>query len=134
MLPRSNQFTAAPYTETLTMSETIVTYRSFVGVDLHKCTVTLVAVDPGGDEIAKLKTSTKCTKKITGWLRDLPDPVQMAVEACGFVEWTNHFGSLSRKTLQAGVADKALATKAFASISSGNNKITLRLYRFSYRK
>ena len=31
------------------MSETIVAYQSFIGVDLHKTTVTLVAVAPNGD-------------------------------------------------------------------------------------
>ena len=69
------------------MSETIVAYRSFVGVDLHKSTVTLVAVDPTGDEIARLTAPTKCIGKIAGWLGSLPDPVWMAVEACPFVEW-----------------------------------------------
>jgi len=69
------------------MSETSVAYQSFVGVDLHKCTVTLVAVDPAGDEIARLKAPTKCIGNITSWLRSLPDPVWMAVEACPFVEW-----------------------------------------------
>ena len=68
------------------MSETIVAYRTFVGVDLHKCTVTLVAIGPGG-EITKLKISTKSTGKIDAWLRALPGPVWMAVEACPFVEW-----------------------------------------------
>jgi len=69
------------------MSKTIVAYRSFVGVDLHKCTVTLVAVDANGEEIARLKAPTKCIGKITAWLRSLPGPVWMAVEACPFVEW-----------------------------------------------
>jgi len=69
------------------MSETSVAFQSFVGVDLHKCTVSLVAVDPAGNEIAKLKVPTKCVGKITSWLRSLPDPVWMAVEACPFVEW-----------------------------------------------
>jgi len=69
------------------MSESIVAYRSFVGVDLHKCTVTLVAVGPDGQVIAKLKISTKCVKKIAAWLLDLPGPRWMAVEACPFVEW-----------------------------------------------
>jgi len=77
----------APYTETSIMSESNVAYRSFVGVDLHKTTVTLVAVDAHGEQIAKLTIATKCLDKITGWLRSLPDPVWMAVEACPFVEW-----------------------------------------------
>ncbi len=69
------------------MSETSIAYQSFVGVDLHKCTVTLVAVDPDGNQIAKLTAPTKRIGKITSWLRSLPDPVWMAVEACPFVEW-----------------------------------------------
>jgi len=69
------------------MSETIVAYQSFVGVDLHKCTVTLVAVDAAAEQIAKLTIATKCIGKITAWLRSLPEPVWMAVEACPFVEW-----------------------------------------------
>jgi len=69
------------------MSESCVVYRSLVGVDLHKTTVTLVAVDAQGNVIAKLTIATKCIEKITGWLRSLPDPVWMAVEACPFVEW-----------------------------------------------
>lgn len=69
------------------MSETIVAYRSFVGVDLHKTTVTLVAVGPDGKEIARLKIDTKCRQKIRAWLLDLPRPSHMAVEAVGFVEW-----------------------------------------------
>lgn len=65
------------------MSET---FQSFVGVDLHKCTVTLTAVDAAG-EITRLKISTKSTGKIEDWLRALPQPVHLAVEACPFVEW-----------------------------------------------
>ncbi len=61
-------------------------FQSFVGVDLHKCTVTLTAVDAAG-EIQRLKISTKSTGKIEEWLRGLPGPVWMAVEACPFVEW-----------------------------------------------
>ena len=35
---------STPYTETFRMSDTIVAYQSFIGVDLHKNTVTLAAV------------------------------------------------------------------------------------------
>ncbi len=61
-------------------------FQSFVGVDLHKCTVTLTAVDAAG-EINRLKISTKSIGKIEAWLRALPGPVWLAVEACPFVEW-----------------------------------------------
>ena len=69
------------------MSKTIVAFRSFVGVDLHKTTVTLVAVAPDSTEIARLTINTKCREKIRAWLLALPRPSHLAVEAVGFVEW-----------------------------------------------
>ena len=68
------------------MSQVTGVFQTFVGVDLHKCTVTLTAVDTGG-EIKRLKISTKSTGKIDEWLRALVGPVWMAVEACPFIEW-----------------------------------------------
>jgi transposase len=69
------------------MSETIVAYQSFIGVDLHKTTVTLVAVAPDGTMIARLTINTKCREKIAAWLLALPRPSHLAVESVGFVEW-----------------------------------------------
>jgi len=62
-------------------------FGCFVGVDLHKTTVTLVAVDVGGEEMAALKCSTRSTDRIAGWLAGLARPRWLAVEAVGFVEW-----------------------------------------------
>ena len=62
-------------------------FQSFVGVDLHKCIVSLAAVDSAGQLIARLKTDTKCVEKIDAFLAELPAPVHLAVEACPFVEW-----------------------------------------------
>jgi len=62
-------------------------FQSFVGVDLHKSTVTLKAIDPPGEILASLTTSTKNVEKIDAWVRTLPAPVWLAVEACPFVEW-----------------------------------------------
>jgi transposase len=61
--------------------------QSFVGVDLHKCTVSLAAVNGLGEKIAGLKISTKSVGKIEEWLSVLPQPLHLAVEACPFVEW-----------------------------------------------
>ncbi|HMP08349.1 MAG TPA: IS110 family transposase [Lacipirellulaceae bacterium] len=69
------------------MSHPTVGIKSFVGVDLHKCTVTLAAVDAGGEILGRLTISTKSVQKIEDWLLGLPRPSQMAVEACPFVEW-----------------------------------------------
>ena len=62
-------------------------YQSFVGVDLHKCTVTLKAVNTAGEPSGHLPISTKSVEKIETWLRALPRPIWLAVEACPFVEW-----------------------------------------------
>lgn len=62
-------------------------FASFVGVDLHKTTVSLAAVDPDGEVRERLKCPTKCVDKIAAWLDGLPQPVWMAVEAVGFIEW-----------------------------------------------
>ena len=68
-------------------SPSAASFASFVGVDLHKCTVSLAAADPAGKIISLLKTDTKCVEKIDAFLAALPQPVHLAVEACPFVEW-----------------------------------------------
>lgn len=65
----------------------VVPFASFVGVDLHKCTVTLRAVNPAGESIAALTCDTRCVERIERWLLALPRPSHLAVEAVGFVEW-----------------------------------------------
>ena len=69
------------------MSQRVLLYQSFIGVDLHKTTVTLVAVAPDGAMIEKMTINTKCREKISAWLLVLPRPSHLAVEAVGFVEW-----------------------------------------------
>ena len=69
------------------MSDTIVAYQSFIGVDLHKNTVTLAAVRPDGTLIDRVKIPTKCRNRIEDWLLEKPRPSWLAVEAVGFVEW-----------------------------------------------
>src|SRR5450830_884356 len=69
------------------MSQTVQLYQSFIGVDLHKTTVTLVAVAPDGAAIARLMINTKCREKIAAWLLALPRLSHLAVETVGFVEW-----------------------------------------------
>lgn len=63
------------------------TFASFVGVDLHKRTVTLAAVDLDGEIIDRLTIDTKCVDKIRIWIEAQPKPSWMAVEAVGFAEW-----------------------------------------------
>jgi len=69
------------------MAQNNLAFQSFGGVDLHKTTVTLAAVEPTGRTIGRLTCPTKCVDKIDAWLDALPAPVHLAVEACPFVEW-----------------------------------------------
>jgi hypothetical protein len=69
------------------MSKRSVAHQSFIGVDLHKTTVTLVAVAPDGTTIARQTINAKCREKIAAWLLALPRPSHLAVESVGFVEW-----------------------------------------------
>ena len=69
------------------MSDVPVAFACFAGVDLHKQTVTLRAVDPRGQPISALTCDTKCVDRIRNWMLALPRPSHLAVEAVGFVEW-----------------------------------------------
>ena len=69
------------------MKKDVTGFVTFIGVDLHKCTVTLRAVRQDGELIGHLKISTKSVERIEQWIKDLPGPKWMAVEACPFVEW-----------------------------------------------
>ena len=62
-------------------------FVTFIGVDLHKCTVTLRAVRADGELLGQLKCDTKCIERIAEWIKALPGPKWLAVEACPFVEW-----------------------------------------------
>ena len=75
--------------ETVTESRNVteIKFASFIGVDLHKTTVTLRAVDSSETIIGSLTIDTKCVNKIEDWINALPRPRWMAVEAVAFVEW-----------------------------------------------
>ena len=75
--------------EYFTESREVTTDRfsCFIGVDLHKTTVTLRAVDPSEEIISSLRTHTQCVNKIETWINELPEPKWMAVEAVSFTEW-----------------------------------------------
>ncbi|NLX22427.1 MAG: IS110 family transposase [Phycisphaerae bacterium] len=67
--------------------QTLDRFASFVGVDLHKKVVALAAVDRQGNILDRIRCSTQEPHKIHRFLRGLPRPLWMAVEAVGFIEW-----------------------------------------------
>ena len=64
-----------------------IDFASFIGVDLHKTTVTLRAVDSNENIVSSLTIDTKCVNKIEDWINNLAKPRWMAVETVSFVEW-----------------------------------------------
>jgi transposase len=69
------------------MRTDVAGFTTFIGVDLHKCTVTLRAACADGELLGQLTCNTKCVERIAEWITNLPGPKWMAVEAGPFVEW-----------------------------------------------
>ena len=59
----------------------------FVGVDLHKDTVSFYVIDQHNEYLHKTKIHTKSINKICNYLRSIPKPFILAVEAVGFYQW-----------------------------------------------
>jgi len=64
-----------------------VSAKSFVGIDLHKTTLTIAVRDSAGDIVSTNPFPTKCVDKIDHFLSHLPSPVHCAVESVGMYEW-----------------------------------------------
>ena len=63
------------------MSDLSLSFASFAGVDLHKNTVTLRAVDPGGKPISALTCDTKCVDRIRNWMLALVRTVSLQLRS-----------------------------------------------------
>jgi transposase len=87
--------------ETLIMPETLprinprpnprispaITDRWCVGIDLHKDTLFVVALDPRTGETVERRLSCKCREQIVEFFASLPRPQVVAIEAVGFYRW-----------------------------------------------
>ena len=59
----------------------------FVGIDLHKDSLTACLYCPATGEIVFRKLYCKCREQIAEFFRDLPRPHVVAIEAVGFYRW-----------------------------------------------
>lgn len=59
----------------------------FVGIDLHKDTMTLCVITPSTGEVEFLKLACKCRDKIVEFFTRLPRPCVVAIESVGFYRW-----------------------------------------------
>lgn len=64
-----------------------VTFASYVGIDLHKTTLTLGSLDPKKNIQKVQAIDTKCMDKIVDFFSDLPRPIVCAIESVGMYEW-----------------------------------------------
>jgi transposase len=67
------------------MSKKIKTW--FLGIDLHKDTMTVCSYCPSSGKVAYTKIPCKCRKKVREFFRTLPKPHVVAIETVGFYRW-----------------------------------------------
>jgi len=64
-----------------------MTPQTYVGIDLHKTTLTIGARNSIGELVNTIPFPTKCVDKITHFFSHLPSPVHCAIESVGMYEW-----------------------------------------------
>lgn len=61
--------------------------RLCVGIDLHKDTMTVAALDPRSGEVRFTRLACKCREQIVEFFNALPRPHVVAIESVGFYRW-----------------------------------------------
>lgn len=65
----------------------LVGVNTFIGIDLHKDSLTWCAMDTTGKELGVGKIATKCRNEIVEFVNKWHKPVCVAFEAVGFYRW-----------------------------------------------
>jgi transposase len=63
------------------------TFKTYIGIDLHKTTLTIGALDETKKEIGCKAIDTKCVEQIVDYVRSFPGPIACAIESVGMYEW-----------------------------------------------
>ena len=61
--------------------------QTFIGIDLHKDSLTWCARNSFGEDLGVGRIATKCRNTIDKFINDWPKPVSVAFEAVGFYRW-----------------------------------------------
>jgi transposase len=83
----------APYMEIAIMTTRTtrfnrpVTDKLCVGIDLHKDTLFVVALNPATGEVLEQRLRCKCREQIVQFFTALPSPMIVALESVGFYRW-----------------------------------------------
>ena len=62
-------------------------FSSFMGIDLHKSTLTIGVLNAKKEEVGCKAFDTKCVEKIVAYVKSFPGPVACAIESVGMYEW-----------------------------------------------
>lgn len=66
---------------------TKIRFKSFVGIDLHKTTLTIGSLDRKQNQLGVKAFDTKCVELIVDYVQSFPRPIQCAIESVGMYEW-----------------------------------------------
>jgi transposase len=66
---------------------TDISFSSFIGIDLHKSTLTIGVLNTKKEEIGCKAFDTKCVDKIVAYVKSFPKPIACAIESVGMYEW-----------------------------------------------
>jgi transposase len=61
--------------------------RFFIGVDLHKCSLTAVVLDEAGAVVNQVTLATKCREQVRAFFVSYGPDAAVAVESVGFYQW-----------------------------------------------
>ena len=61
--------------------------KTFIGIDLHKDSLTYCVLNENGEELEAGRIAAKTRKKIVEFVKKWPEPVFCAFEAVGFYRW-----------------------------------------------
>ena len=62
-------------------------FRSFIGIDLHKSTLTVGVLDATKNIKGVKAIDTKCVNKIVDYIKSFPSPIACTIESVGMYEW-----------------------------------------------
>jgi transposase len=81
--------TVGPYMEKILMIQFArpINNELCIGIDLHKDTLTVAALDPASGEVIYRKLACKCRDQIVQFFSAMPKPHVVAIESVGFYRW-----------------------------------------------
>lgn len=87
LIPKAPYMEIAIMTKRTTHINRPITDKLCLGIDLHKDTLFVVALDPATGELLERRLKCKCREQIVQFFTALPSPMIVAIESVGFYRW-----------------------------------------------